>query len=450
MAIIFNDNIQVSAGKPIDNKYLNAYNAPYTGTSEVLSTITVPQRHVGLTVNINNDEYWFATGVSNSDLILKVGASGGTFNGISNVGSGVGLFSGVTSSGVNYFKTISGSGGTTVVDSGDTVVISTSSGLATLNDDILRFNSGEQKYEPYSAYTSGVTFYEGDVSPSGTTRLNLNARLAATEFRVSTGHTASGYTHTPGDIFWDNDDSTLTIQQTDFVTQQIGQELLGKAKNDTAGLIPNGTVVYISGSDGDRVTIEPARAYQSDGSIVTHVLGITTEDIPAGKSGFVTNFGIVREINTSGYTEGDILYLSPSIWGGFTNVKPDYPNYALEIGIVTFVDEFDGKILIKLKDVSRPQPLRNVVVINPPYTADTRTDVISSVGSGTIYLPASPTKGQQITILDHDGDAELFTITVNGNGKLINGENEGIINTNYGSITVVYNGYNWYATIITP
>lgn len=450
MAIIFNDNIQINAGKPIDNKYLNQFNAPYTDISEVLSTIAVAERHIGLTVNIQNDEYWFASGVTDSDLIIKVSFSGGTFGGNLNVGGGSGIFSGVTSTGVNYFRSIVGSGGTTVAESGNTVVISSNSGDAVLNDGILQYNQDGQKYQPYSAYTTGVTFYQDNVSPTGTSILSLNARLEATEFRVSTGHSVTSITHKPGDIFWDNDDSTLAVQQTNDVRQQVGQELLGKVKNNTASLIPNGTVVYMSGSDGGRATIEPARASQTDGTAVKHVLGITTENIAAGQEGFVTNFGLVRNLNTSGYTEGDILYLSTTAWGGYTNVKPQYPDFVVEVGIVTNTNATDGRVLVKILDISQPQPIRSVKLVNPPYVADDRSDVISSIGSGIIYLPTTPKTGQQITVIDHDGDANTYTITVDGNGKLINGETQGIINTSYGSITVVYNGSNWYATTITP
>lgn len=70
-------------GKPLDAKYLNTSNQPYSGTSQVLSEIPISQRYKGLTVLINNKEYWFASGVTNSDLVLKTiseGVSPALFN----------------------------------------------------------------------------------------------------------------------------------------------------------------------------------------------------------------------------------------------------------------------------------------------------------------------------------------------------------------------------------
>lgn len=449
MAIQFNDNIKVNAGKPIDSKYLSSLNAPYTGETHVTNSIPVPERHIGLTVNINNSEYWFASGVTNSDLVLKTASSGSTINGVQNVGSGIGIYSGVTAGGSVNLRSILGSGDTAVSLSGDTVIIRSTGGTS-LENGILRFDSGQQTFQPYTGFTSGVTFYENGIDPTGTTRLNLNARLSVTELRLSTGHTASGSTHLPGDIYWDEEDSTVSIKQSENVIQQVGQELFVKVKNNTAGLITNGSVVYISGSDGGRPTVQAARASQNDTSIVDEVIGLATENIAAGNEGFVTISGLVRDIVTTGFTEGDIVYLSTTVYGGLTNVKPEYPDYTIEVGVVTNVGVSDGRILVRVVNISQPQVLRSVEIINPPFTASTRSDVISSIGSGIIYLPASPLTGQQITVIDHDGDAGTFTITINGNGKLINGDTQGMINTNYGSVTLVYNGINWYVTVSTP
>lgn len=71
MAIVLNDNIRVNAGKPSEAKYLNSINLPYSGVSEVNNEIDISERHIGLTVRVNKDEYHYYTGTSNSDLVLK-------------------------------------------------------------------------------------------------------------------------------------------------------------------------------------------------------------------------------------------------------------------------------------------------------------------------------------------------------------------------------------------
>ena len=88
MAISFNDNIKILAPKPLDQRYLNSDNIPYSATTEVNSTILVSERYIGLIVNINNVEYWYETGTADLDLVIKTAppsadtyVSGATLNG---------------------------------------------------------------------------------------------------------------------------------------------------------------------------------------------------------------------------------------------------------------------------------------------------------------------------------------------------------------------------------
>jgi hypothetical protein len=83
MAITLNDNLKINVGAPVDSKYLNALNLPYTSVGAVNSAIAESQRYVGLTVNINNVEYWYGAGVTDINLVLKT-AGGGTITGGTN------------------------------------------------------------------------------------------------------------------------------------------------------------------------------------------------------------------------------------------------------------------------------------------------------------------------------------------------------------------------------
>ena len=78
MAIALTDNIRVGAQKPIEDKYFNGL-FPYTSVSQAENLIAIGVRFIGLTVNINTDEYWFKNAITNGSLILKGGGSGGGF-----------------------------------------------------------------------------------------------------------------------------------------------------------------------------------------------------------------------------------------------------------------------------------------------------------------------------------------------------------------------------------
>ena len=96
MAINISDNIRVNAGKPVDAKYLSSTNTPYASVAAVNAAISIPERHVGLTVNVLGLEYWYSGGVTDINLIEKkydsVIPSGDFVTGATNIG----FFSGKT------------------------------------------------------------------------------------------------------------------------------------------------------------------------------------------------------------------------------------------------------------------------------------------------------------------------------------------------------------------
>jgi hypothetical protein len=94
MAIIINDNFAVNVGKPIDSKYLNI-STPWTSIGTANANIPLSYRYIGLTVNINDTEYWYKNGVTNTDLVLKIATGGTAANAVTGA-TNIGYFSGKT------------------------------------------------------------------------------------------------------------------------------------------------------------------------------------------------------------------------------------------------------------------------------------------------------------------------------------------------------------------
>ena len=79
------------------------------------------------------------------------------------------------------------------------------------------------------------------------------------------------------------------------------------------------------------------------------------------------------------------------------------------------------------------------------YTATTTNDFIGVSGATDIYLPATPKQNQRIIVADICGNALASNITIYGNGLCINGNGGATINTDYGAMTFINNGYAWSA-----
>lgn len=108
--------------------------------------------------------------------------------------------------------------------------------------------------------------------------------------------------HTPGHMSWDATDGTLRVDQSvSGVRLQVGQESYIKVRNTTGSTIVNGAPVRITGAQGNRLLVS---LDNGQGNVV----GIMTHDIANNTDGNVTVFGLVRDLNTTAFTEGDQVY----------------------------------------------------------------------------------------------------------------------------------------------
>lgn len=177
-----------------------------------------------------------------------------------------------------------------------------------------------------------------------------------------------------GDLVWNANDGTLDVGMPNGVTMQIGQEMFYLARNQTGSTIPNGTVVMFAGALGNsgRMLMQPAIA----SSIVppVYVMGVTTHDVANGANGYVTEFGLVRKIDTRGgaenWQDGDILYVSNTVAGAMTKVPPVSPDPSIIVAAVVnaatngsiFVRPTFGEKLSELHDVRITNPQNNDIL----------------------------------------------------------------------------------------
>lgn len=162
-------------------------------------------------------------------------------------------------------------------------------------------------------------------------------------------HDISTHAHDVGNVCWNNDDQTLNIFHPNGVTQQVGQETYAYVRNGTANTITDGTVCMFVGAaqpDGQsRLLVGPAVSNGEFPSLYT--LGVSTQSIEPGEDGRVTVLGKVRELDTSAFDVGNILYSDPATPGGLTNIKPTAPNNVVPVAAVLRKGTTDGEIFVR-------------------------------------------------------------------------------------------------------
>jgi hypothetical protein len=146
---------------------------------------------------------------------------------------------------------------------------------------------------------------------------------------------------------WNGDDQTIEIGMEYGVIQQIGMETYARVENTTGVTIPNGTVVgFVGVGANNTLSVAP---YLADGSTPTlYILGVMTHDLPdSGEVGYCTVWGHVRDVDTSAFSIGDVLYASPTVAGAFTATKPTAPDNVVPVAAVLKVGTTDGEIFVR-------------------------------------------------------------------------------------------------------
>ncbi len=181
-----------------------------------------------------------------------------------------------------------------------------------------------------------------------------------------------------GTISWDSGDSTLSIQLDGQVNVGLGQEIIILANNGEATTLNKGEVVRLSGAQGQRPKITRAYNLNDTGSALT--IGIVAENIAAGGEGFVVTQGIVKNIDTNAFNEGDILYLSASA-GIATTVKPQAPNHYVFVGVVLKKNASSGRIYVKPQNGYELDELHNVRIIS-----EANNDILLYNSASSIWI----------------------------------------------------------------
>ncbi len=152
-------------------------------------------------------------------------------------------------------------------------------------------------------------------------------------------------------LYYNNNDQfqTFSFRMNGNVVQKIGEELFYRVKCSSA--VTKGEVVMFTGTLGASggLTVAPATGLTKDQS--QYVLGVASESGSTNAWIFVTAFGEVKGINTTGgaeaWAQGDELFYNPSVTGGLTKIKPTVPNAIVLVAAVVHVGTSNGILFVR-------------------------------------------------------------------------------------------------------
>lgn len=215
-------------------------------------------------------------------------------------------------------------------------------------------------------------------------------------------HTASPTATAIGRMTWDSGEGTVSLGLSGGnLNLQIGQEEVALCYNGTGSALFEGQIVRIIGTQGQRPKIALASADQESTSSKT--FGLVAENILNGQEGYVTTFGIVQNLDTSMFSEGDPLWLSSSA-GKFTNIMPTQPAHGVFIGYCLKSAPSSGRVFVKIQNGYEINELHNVLI-----TSLSDKEILSYNHSASLWI--NKNLATAITEVDGAGsgiDADMF------------------------------------------
>lgn len=244
-------------------------------------------------------------------------------------------------------------------------------------------------------------------------------------------------------LTWNDTDGTLELGLKGGIVQtEIGQGLVTRVVNKTTPNIDlsasNYQVVVVSGAQGQRLAVKLAQADNDANSAGT--LGIIAEDIAKNQEGFIITVGLLKNRNTTGalqgetWSDGDILYLSPTTPGAITNIKPQAPQHTVIIGYVEYAHANNGKIYVKIDNGYELDELHNVRITTSSLSSGDLLVYSGSVWANTKQLTGS---------YGLTGSLTATTITASnaqiiGNVQILGTASISVLNVTYESASIIY------------
>jgi hypothetical protein len=263
----------------------------------------------------------------------------------------------------------------------------------TITDGVTRL--GNALFTSIKAYIDDLVGGQG--LPVGGATNDLLTKTSATNYAVAwtdaptvdsvTLDTAAAEATGIAKIFWDATEGTVAFGMAGgVVTQEVGRNAFVRAKNVTASQINRGQIVYLTGAQGDRPTIELADA--TDESTSADTIGIAAEDIAVSAEGEICISGILANVNTYGLTAGVMTYLSetPGTW---TQTRPTQPAHGVRLGIPLKISNSpsgnSGVFFVQINNGYEFEELHDVLI-----TTATAGDILKRNAGNTLWVNTAP------------------------------------------------------------
>jgi len=233
----------------------------------------------------------------------------------------------------------------------------------TLTQILARDSSGNVKYRTASSLggggttgdylpLSGGTVTGGTIFTSGVTANTISATTISKVNYIDFNTGTTNPSQIGGRVFFDNTSKALSYYDiaNNLVPIAMGQQLYTRVYNATGAQLDKGKVIAITGTTNNL----PSAILAVNTHAITSArpIGLAAENIPNNSEGLVLNNGILSGVTLNTFANGDTLYLSDTVPGGYvsTTSSLSFTARTNQIGYVFQTGSTTGKIYVNINN----------------------------------------------------------------------------------------------------
>jgi hypothetical protein len=246
----------------------------------------------------------------------------------------------------------------------------------TLHVDAVKHSVGIETLTPSAnLHVEGNAYVSSTVDIDGTLRLNNATTALTTDLTSAVGVKLDQLNSV--NIAGLESDHLLVYDGNNWVNEYPMHTYIQIRNDESTATIEAGDAVYVKGTHN--ANILNVGLAQSDSATTMPCIGLSNQQLTVGQTGTAVAYGKALSVVTSGFIAGETVYVSNTVPGGLSNVKPYNNDLIQNIGVVTKIHASNGGVFVT--GIGRANDIPNAAIvldesdINYVYVNDQNNDL---------------------------------------------------------------------------
>ena len=246
----------------------------------------------------------------------------------------------------------------------------------TLHVDAAKHSVGIETLTPSAnLHVEGNAYVSSTVDIDGTLRLNNATTALTTDLTSAVGVKLDQLNSV--NIDTPLSDHLLVYDGTNWVNEYPMHTYIRIRNDELTDTIEAGDAVYVKGTHN--ANILNVGLAQSDSATTMPCIGLSNQQLTVGQTGTAVAYGKALSVVTNGFVAGETVYVSNTVPGGLSNVKPYNNDLIQNIGVVTKIHASNGGVFVT--GIGRANDIPNAAIvldesdINYVYVNDQNNDL---------------------------------------------------------------------------